>query len=1195
MKKILIVLLSIQITNPIFVKRPSSHSNVPSSAQVGITKFNKIIENGNEAEAIKYFDQELRGVLPDTDKSLQTALTPFFQTFYKKRAMTPEDNETLQDLVDSLSNRPVSKPSSASSSSSWQAMVFEKLMKRISSDDTSYSTEEAAQKRIDEWMDAYNKAKKNEDALFKQLDEILRKKFPGLPKTGPLTSEARNQAIKRLDLASLSSEDQDIVANAAILKEDSESIKKAVTAAATVDGDLPPPPPPPPFFSEFAGGPPPPPPPPIFGAPMPPPVFGGGSSSSSVSGSLIETEIIKPQTVPEIQASIKKLIDGLVSATKETSTSTFDQQSSTAFGLMKDQMKKIEKFYRDHPNNSEDAHKKFDLLLPAMKLIVFLFDMLNAKTDYVALLQEVKKIDTSGQEWANLIVEVSDTIDKQVEKKLTGSDKKDLTTVPKTDGSSSTSDDEQPSGGGMLAGFKGLRKTATTSSGTDDTGVQDQLITSLAKWHVVIEKIAECKKEIIGLNISISQKTSEYLRLEEEHKSSLLKEDLAKIKDDIKGIRENIKKVKLKITELETYRNKTKDRLVREYKDYIADLERQVTSGHDSGVTNLKAAYEKIQRSVNQYDLKALASELTKSLDTTEKGYSDWQLDVLQEIYRSDDALSKLSPAQRDTDLSNDSGYHVMQKTFVNCFMDASAAINNLALQKELVRIESLAKIRDNSSDKKEGVVSLFTKAMYGLVAWKILYIMISTSKSDELDESSDAKEKSKLIKTMKVNNIPTLIIPADIQPAEEPFKDAELLKLYSNVFIPYRERYLVEPVSSNDAPQENSNVLTSRDFSSLKEYVQNYTGATEIIKTYDDISGDQFMFAKEFINPTDLISGLEIGYIFDKSLEDLKRLNKLAAFNVDTLSFNIGFLCSKIKLQLDTFINYKKNSKNNYRIVLLAPRVFNCKTDILVAKDESKKPRYMINPSMITEEDITSPKATLLDLVIIAWRLDLLDKDPLKLTTALGIDEYFTKHGNDESVKENLRTILIKELKGRTTETYKYACYLMYDKGITNTGAISRGNFFEALYAKNVKRMKSSERDSLDQNQVVEMPLGRSELEEIATQFVGTLNDDQIGAINRAKSLFTIGKQPITPIVKPGSTILSNSKNAPFYTRVGKIPGLEFLKIATYIESRLKEDQKKTFKEISLYFQIKIVNAFYDQLYNAIEERQSSKSDEID
>ena len=83
MKKILIVLLSIQITNPIFVKRPSSHSNVPSSAQVGITKFNKIIENGNEAEAIKYFDQELRGVLPDTDKSLQTALTPFFRHFIR--------------------------------------------------------------------------------------------------------------------------------------------------------------------------------------------------------------------------------------------------------------------------------------------------------------------------------------------------------------------------------------------------------------------------------------------------------------------------------------------------------------------------------------------------------------------------------------------------------------------------------------------------------------------------------------------------------------------------------------------------------------------------------------------------------------------------------------------------------------------------------------------------------------------------------------------------------------------------------------------------------------------------------------------------------------------------------------------------------------------------------------------------------
>lgn len=1207
MKKILVLLVSIQITDAVFTKRSSSSLTSPSSTTEGLNEFNKLIKSGDESQAIKYFDEDLRYVLPNTDKSLKDALTPFFKTFYNKRAMTPEDNETLQDLVDSLSTGPRRTPSSGGSSSAWQATVLQKLMARISTDDVDSLTAEGAQQRIDEWMAAYDKAKANEDILFKQLDEILRKKFPGLPKTGSLTAAARNECIKRLDLAALSPEDQDVVANTALLKGGKEEIVKNITAIEESRAPMPPPPPPPPGFGPPppppGNGPPPPPMPPIFGAPPPPPFMLPGGiqnpASPTPSGNLVVEEVIVAPTISQMQDNIKKLIAGITSVTKEGAASPFDNDASKFFGIMERQMGEIEKFYKSHPDNSANARKAIDPLLPSMKLIVFLFKMLGTKIDYVALLKEIKGIDSSSEEWKALVPQIFDEIDKQVEKKLTGRDKKDVAVLPSTD-PSSTGDDDKPSAGGLLAGFKGLKKTTPGGSAGPDDSAQDSLIKSLVKWYVVIEKIAECKKEIVDLDISISKKTSKYLSIEEASSDALsVKDALGKIKDDIKAIRENIKKVKAEIKELEAYRNKIKDRLVREYKDYITELAKQVANGDDSGVQRLKTAYDKTLTSMSQYDLKGLGDRLTKSLAATEQDYRNWQIELLSRNF-SEDQLGKMSKSkegesERDEFLSKDPGYSIMQQLFAKCLMGVWGATDQLSVQKELVRIESLGKIREDSSDKKDGVVSLFTKAVYGLVAWEVFYIIKSAGDSDD---SESLKELPRIVKTMKVNNMPATIVPSDIMPSEEPLGRNPFFKLYSNVFIPYKELHLVAQTSDDTPAQGSSDILTSRDFGSLKDYINNYRGAVEVLKTYDAISSDQFLFAREFINPIDVISESEIAYIFDKSPKDLIKLKKEVAFDVEKLSFDIGFLCSKIKLQsVDTFIKYQKNDSNNYRIVLLAPYVFNFRTDILVAKDDGKKPRYMINPSMITEDAINAPKATILDLVIMAWRLDLLDKDPLKLTTTTAIDNYLKTNATNEDVKKALRATLVDELKKKKRETYKYATYLMYDKGITNTAKIIKGDFFEGLYTKNVKKIKSTGKDSSEESQTDQkFSLSSDDFEKIVEDFIGTLKDNQIGKINVAKSLFPLmGQKSMPSTIGVGSIILPSSKNSAFYARVGKITGLEFTTVRDFIEAGLEEEQKKLFKAMGTYSQIGIVNIFYDKLYNAIPATQSSGASNAD
>lgn len=1202
MKKILVLLLSIQIADAVFTKRSSSSLTAPSSTTEGLYEFKKLIQSRDESKAIQYFDEDLRFVLPNTDKSLGDALKPFFQTFYNKRAMIPEGDETLQDLVDSLASGPRRPPSSSGSDSSEWQKIFGKLMQRRGTDNVSSLTAEEAQQLIDDWLAKYDLLAANSDALFKQLDEILRKKFPGLPKTGPLTAAARNECIKKLDLAALSAEEQEVVAGADLLKVGPTKIKEGVTAAIVESGKGgPPPPPPPPGFA-----PPPPPPPPGNGPPPPPaPIFGGkqNPASPTSSGNLVVEEVIQAPTIPQMQDNIKKLIAKVTSVAKEGAASPFDNDASTFFGIMARQMEKIQKFYELHPNNSENAHMRLDPLLPSMKLITFLFKMLGTKIDYVVLLKEINGIDDSGQEWKELVSQVSDEINKQVEKSLTGGDKKDVTILPQTDTSSSTGDDDQPSPGGMLAGlkgFKGLKKTGVSagpSVAPDDGGVQDSLIKSLVKWYVVIEKIAECKKEIVDLDISISKKTSKYLSIEEASSDPLLvKDNLQKIKDDIKVIRENIKKVNSKIKQLEAYRDKTKIRLVRGYKDYIAELEKQVAKGDNSGVANLKIAYEKTQKSTSRYDLKGLGERLTKSLNVTEQDYSSWQLDALSTKF-SPEALTVLPPSEQYEFLSKNNQFPIMQQSFVDCLMGVWRAIDELGVQKELTRIESLKKIQEDSTDGKEGVISLFTKAVYGFIAWEVFYILRSGGDSDD---SENSKALPKIVKTMRENNMPATIVPTDVKDSDsaEPLGQKPLFNLYSNVFIAYCELYLVEPTADDTETQGGSDILTSRDLGSLKDYIKNYRGAVDIIKTYDAISSDQFMFAKDFMNPADVISEAEIVYMFDKSPKELDKRKKAKAFDVEKLSFDMGFLCSKIKLQLDTFINYQKNDMKNYRMVLLAPYVFNFRTDILVASDEGKKPRYMINASMITEDDINAPKATILDLVIMAWRLDLLDKDPLLLTTPIAIDNYLKSNATNEEIKKELRKILVEALKKKVIGKYTYATYLMYDKGITNKGPIVKGDFFEGLYAKDVKKIRSSGRDSLGQDQTDQkFSLSSDDFEKIVEDFTLTLTPNQIGKINLAKSLFPLmGQQPLPPIIKVGSIIL-NSKNSVFYAHVGKITGLEFPTVRNFIEAGLEEEQKKLFKSMGMYSQIGIVNIFYDQLYNAIPAKSSGSSnvDDVD
>lgn len=1156
MKKVIILFLSIHFIS----------ARAPVSIPQGQKDLNDFVDKGDKEGAIKYYDEYFSKLI-FSPKTAKNALEKFFIEFYDGMdSVAPKKGQKLRDVVDRLDNRSTRKPTAAQA---WADSVLQKLMRRMGVKDTEKLTQEDVEARIQEWLNAYTDAKKNEDELLKQLDEILRKKFPGLPKgPGPLTQAARDECLKKLDLAALSSEQQVVVANVALAKEGVDKISAAIQTAESAGAPLPPPPPPPPGLPGSVPPPPPPappvpggpvpPPPPGFGpkAPPPPPVL-FGLPGSSVTSAQIQEEPIKVLSITEIDEAIKKLITGITDVVKLSKKfSSLPQDLFIQIKALVTFLEKINKFFEKNQGDSAKlARDKIDPLLASIKLVILCKDILTANVDYARLLQEINKIDLESSDSQALFDQISKEIDES----------KDTSTSPTA-----------PAAGLSLAEQLAQKKLKGTSSSDDS---QETLAKSLVKWHVITKKIAQTKKEIIDLEIVLSERTAEYLRAEEDSQgksgSDAALGQAKKMIDDAKAA---ITSTTAKLDKLNTYREKVRDRIVKECLRYLAGLQSECVKGITTQIDDLQQAFDRCKGSKTSEgsDLNELTGILEDLVKKVESDFQAWQLVVLQ---KNDFDPETMTEEDKQNILHADPSYTTMRTQFNHLLMEDRKSLSSESIQLELAKIQSLDKLRGDPVDKKDkGIALLFVKTIYSMMAWQV-YITLTNQSAEGGDEEADKMELRKVIKFMKQNNFPEDILRTySIIPDGNTIEEKEFYKWYPS-FIEMYSPYLAE--QSADQGQGQQQVQSSGVTSSgkmplmFREYREKYRGMGEIVRKYEKVPAEMRTSAKQSLDPMyELKEDIDVFVAFDDGKPDLgkMRANRTPMSFNGSLYMSNGLYCKKIKLELSTHITYQKNRQGNYRIALFAPRVLNPKTDILVATTAEQKRRYLINPVMITEEQVNAPKTSLLDLLIMAWRLDLLDKKPLNLTNNQEIEAYLRENNTNDTVKGGLRQLILETLKLRMASLgeYEYAIYVLYDKGISEKNPI-----FEKFYTQWISKIKI-ENDEIYTG-IKDFSIDQEKLIELVKDFKETLVPQQKSQILRAKSAIFSLQVPITG--KFG--MLGTNKKASFYDRMAS--SVPVKTVEEFVGKNLEADKQEDYKKLGLYDKSKITNRFYDYLYAVV------------
>lgn len=505
------------------------------------------------------------------------------------------------------------------------------------------------------------------------------------------------------------------------------------------------------------------------------------------------------------------------------------------------------------------------------------------------------------------------------------------------------------------------------------------------------------------------------------------------------GLEVDAKKAQKNFDDLLKKQNQKNDALVKTFKLYITHLQTAVTEA-DANSKTLSVLEDAYAEAKNEYSnltnrLTTYAADMKQDVKTFHDQFEAWQLSVIDE-YKKKDTI-ELSQSDMIALIKNDVGYSLYENGFNNRLSSLQEILATKFIQKDIITKQNLDKVQDK-------IAPLFLNTLYGLLAW---HLSVLIGKTGTLDDST-SHETSVGILAQFMKKVGFIDILESSSTASADKADSKyILTWYVNFIDKYHlPKDLVDIVSTEEENVDMSEVddsLKSRTAMMFKEYRIHYQGVTVLDNKYELITGSVDKFVKTYLNPMmQLQPNLDVFLAFDSSYAGLSEKalqEKYTLSFTGSMFFAVGYQCSTLTLLTSTRIQHVKDNLGNYKLVFFGPQVMNPQTDILVAiNKKDKQKNYIINPTMITVDEVTSPKTKLIDLIIMGWRL------------SLPIDAYLdTKQSSSQIAehKKELKDLILKALQDRDTSSDKYN-YALY--------SVQPSSFAKTVYDQLYKRLSA-------------------------------------------------------------------------------------------------------------------------------------------
>lgn len=1090
MKKIIVLLLCTYNISAVFVR--------PTSVGRGQREFNKLIESGDKAGAINYFDNDFYPIIQKNSKSLGDALEPFFDQFYNMPyGGIPDDKTSLKDIVYKLDNRSTQQsppPPPVNKEDSEYADILRKFLKSNNKGKVDLTPAEIEQ-LMNDWKTESKESKAAKERLGQELAELIKKSSQ---KGSGGTSQTVEGWLKTVDLSQYNDKQQALIVKAAMAKaqEDKKNENPIISSSDVVQdvndaikGNIPTPPPLPPL----PGG----------NIPVPPPLPPDFLRNGNTTIPDKPADVVTAPTLQETRTEIQSLITLLQVATRKSqqeSAAKQDMQLPLQLNNLQNKVVKPYNALKTKQLNNEtlsDAEKKWlermDLVMPSIRLLQLSNDMTKAPADFVKILEMVDPTSKSVKAWhesVQAMVDVTMKI-KQLEKDL-----------------------------------------------------QD-----IKKQQITAQEVAD-----------VSQ--------------------LKKLKKENEDKQKEIKAAQADLKKLQGKQDAANAPLVDAWKEYLQKLEAEVLVGDRSGTDNLKGQYKQGQDSYAQLTtaLNDLLAQVDKQFMKAKNPYGSWQIKLIKK-YKADNNIDVLTDEQRNKIITGSKDYPYYEGLFNECLTYVQGQMNTEVIQESIIKKQLLDKVQ-------EKVIPMLYNVLYGIMTWH-LYLAIQPKGTLSDSHGWDHAQSLGVIKSLmkQADFTPTFVVdnagkaPSIMKKgAPEMVTFVHMLPWYNTFITDYCSLAREEKPADDDTDVNDNDGLAARAAMMLKQYKNEYVGVAEVIATYKKIPGKIYEFAQTILDPMQTIgANTDIFLEFDDSGKNLIEKEMLDQKMVLTfkgeLGFALGFYCKKIKIDGPVYIEYIKNSQDNYRITMLAPRVLNPKTDILVTTQKESKRKLLINPTLITPADVNDPKVSLASLAIMAWRLDLKNNYGI----VVDVMKYFASNYNKADTKKDkefLKELILAELAKREKEAtdkdvYEYALYLLYDKGVSPTN-----DFCEKKYAELVKKVSP---DILSTGDADEVILNEDEIDYIAKQFIKTMKEDEIKSIHVNlvhASLFKPSTSVHGSIMGLGlDNIVSRNKYGIVSRTISKD------RIVKFVAQELGRDEKEKFVRSGPVGQHKVIEQMYEKL----------------
>lgn len=623
---------------------------------------------------------------------------------------------------------------------------------------------------------------------------------------------------------------------------------------------------------------------------------------------------------------------------------------------------------------------------------------------------------------------------------------------------------------------------------------------------------------------------------------------------------------------------KANDTIIDVFKTYMATLQQEVIASQDSGVEKLRAEYNlaKIDYSTLITHLTTLLGGMKSDSQMLYKKFEKWELITLNAYSKTHSDV--LDDNERKEVIKGDKSYWRYEKLFNDCLSNLRDKVATSDIQRDMITKQALDKMQDK-------ITPLFLNTIYGIFAWHLsLLVGKKGSLEDGMNTTSSLATLGLFMK--KVGFIPVFEFTG------VGIADKADSKYILGWYVNFIEQYLslqnatiVDPSDSAASDNDgNDDSLKSRAVLVFKEYREKYSGAQIVLKSFDTISGSISKFAQKSLDPmSDLYANVDIFLAFDttyKALTEKELSEPYKSLFKGPLFFGLGLYCSKTPLLFSTHTDYFKNSKNNYQLTLFAPRVINPVTDILVARTKDSKYKYIINPTDISPDQVNNPKVLLIDLVIMAWRLAIVDDKAIN-----GYLAQTEKQAEIKQRKEELKKRIISELSKResakTASTYNYALYLIYDKGISTVNPVC-----EDLYTQFAKRIVVDEVEDIKDE--AEAQIDTSYLKNLVTQFVAGMASDEKEKLQKKLSASLV--KPILP--SPGKLGITGGITTGIMTQYKIITrAVSEDRIKNFFLNHLNDSDKNGFVKANYLEQTKLYDTFYDELVAQLTQSPSESS----